>query len=365
MPIDRRRFLQLGGAFAATATFYGPLKAQERFIPAQGPWRKFDLISQIKFFKPNGKAQAWAPVPSVNEDEWLRLLGSDWQTNATTARLEKDAGNGAHFVYLEWEGGEAEAFAEISSHVETRDRITDFTRPVKSPPLSDGERNTYTALYEVVANKKRLEETASKITENAKTDLGKAKAIYEWIIEEKNCETGDLKALFNTPDRFRGSQQPDCDFLNSLFVALVRKLGVPAREIHGVRVAPSQFGYESLAAVPEDITAKSHSRLEVWLSDYGWVPADPGDTRRVIQDEPPGNLDLADPKVIAARATLFGAWEGNWIAYNMQHDIPLPESGGQKAPLLVHPLVRIADGKIGDWQQNGFNYKLAANELPA
>jgi transglutaminase-like putative cysteine protease len=364
MVIDRRRFLQLGGAFATAAVFRHQVKAQERFIPAEGPWRKFDIVSRVKFVKPNGKVQAWAPVPSVNEEEWSRLLGSDWQTNATTVRLDKDE-KGTDLVYLEWEGSELEASAEISSHVETRDRITDFTRPIKSLALSEDERRTYTTASVILPNAERLEEAASNITENAKTDLGKAKAIYEWIVEEKNCETADIKTLFNTPHRFLRGPQQDCDYLNHLFVALARRLGLPAREIYGVRVTPSQFGYESLGAISEDITAKSHSRAEVWLSDYGWVPADPGDTRRVIQDEPPGNLDLTDPKVIAARTTLFGAWEGNWIPYNMQNDIILPGSGGKKAPFLIHPLVKIADGPIGDWRQNGFDYKLTAKELPA
>ena len=43
---------------------------------------------------------------------------------------------------------------------------------------------------------------------------------------------------------------------------------------------------------------------------WGWVPVDPADVRKVALEEPPGNLPLADAgKVDAARHTLFGAWE--------------------------------------------------------
>lgn len=340
------------------------VRAQERFISAQGAWRKFDITTQLKFLKPKGKAQAWIPVPSVNEDEWSKALGSDWQSNAKIVELRKDTGLDADFVYLEWGDSETEAAAEISSHAETRDRITDFTRPVKPAALTDEERQRYTAATAIVPRDSRLQETAATVTENAKTDLGKAKAIYERIVEEKSCETDDLRALFGTPANIPDGPQ-DCAYLNSLFVALARISGVPAREIYGVRVAPSQYGYESLGAIPEDITAKAHSRAEVWLADYGWVPVDPGDVRRVIRDEPPGNLELTDPKVIAARVTLFGAWEGNWIAYNTANNVPLPESGGVTAPYLIRPWVKTADGMIEDQQQKGYSYKLAAKELPA
>ena len=44
-----------------------------------------------------------------------------------------------------------------------------------------------------------------------------------------------------------------------------------------------------------------------------------------------------DPKVLAARKRLFGSWEMNWIAYNMGHDIALPNSGGPKVPYLMYP----------------------------
>ncbi len=364
MLMTRRRFLELGGAFAASAVFARSSIAQERFITAQGPWRKFDLTARLAFLKPNGKAQAWIPVPSVNESDWSKALGSDWKTNAKIARLEKNAGYATDLVYLEWDDTQLEAFAEISSHAETRDRLTDFIRPLKPSVLADDLKSRFTQLPSDLPDQPHLYEVASEITENAKTDLGKAKAIYEWVVEERSCERPKFGALKVHP-----SAEPDllsdCKNLNKLFVALSRISGVPARQIIGVRVAPSQYGYESLGAVPENITAKIHARAEVWLADYGWVPADPDDVHRVIRDEPPGALDLADPKVIAARTTLFGAWEGNWIAYNMGTNILLPQSDGITTPYLFQPIVQLAAQVIDASQADGFSFKLTAKELPA
>ncbi len=39
---------------------------------------------------------------------------------------------------------------------------------------------------------------------------------------------------------------------------------------------------------------------------FGWVPVDPADVRKVVLEEPPGNLPIHDPKAIAMRRKLFG-----------------------------------------------------------
>jgi hypothetical protein len=52
----------------------------------------------------------------------------------------------------------------------------------------------------------------------------------------------------------------------------------------------------------------------VYLGDYGGVPVDPADVRKVVLEEPPGNLPLDDDMVKKARLRLFGSWEMNWMA---------------------------------------------------
>ncbi|MGB0083871.1 MAG: transglutaminase-like domain-containing protein [Rhodomicrobiaceae bacterium] len=364
MIMDRRRFLKLGGAFAGAALISLRAHAQERFITEQGPWRKFDITTKIAFSEAKGKVQAWVPVPSVNEDDWSKALGSGWKTNAKVAKLEHDEASGADFVYFEWPEGEPIRTAEISSQASTRNRVTHFTKPGKPKPLSDDERRRYTQPTSLMPHDAQLRETAAEITGNAKTDLGKAKAIYEWIVDTKRCGLGghasQLGSWASGPPA-----NPDCTFLNTLYVGLARVSGLPAREIFGVRVAPSQFGYQSLGARPEDVTSKTHGWAEVWLEDYGWVPVDPGDVRRIVNDEPPGNLQVTDAKVVAARVTLFGACEANWVPYNMATDLVLPHSDGVSVPYLFRPLAWTAAGLSRDRDQPGFTYKVTAKELPA
>jgi hypothetical protein len=59
--------------------------------------------------------------------------------------------------------------------------------------------------------------------------------------------------------------------------------------------------------------------------------------RKVALEEPPANLAIGDPKVVAGRNALFGSWETNWLAYNFAHDVALPGSDGPKPGFLMYP----------------------------
>jgi hypothetical protein len=51
-----------------------------------------------------------------------------------------------------------------------------------------------------------------------------------------------------------------CADLKALFVGLVRAVGIPARDVDCIRVAPSMFGYKALCAKSETITRRGIAR---------------------------------------------------------------------------------------------------------
>jgi transglutaminase-like putative cysteine protease len=152
-----------------------------------------------------------------------------------------------------------------------------------------------------------------------------------------------------------------CADLNALFVGMCRAIGIPARDLYGIRVADSQFGYRSLGK-SGDISKAQHCRAEVWLSGYGWVPADPADVRKVVLEEMSG-LTLDDPLVKGVRAGLFGAWEMNWLPYNVAHDLPLPHSSSGKVAFLMYPQGETEDGRIDSLDPDRFRYRITSREL--
>jgi hypothetical protein len=93
------------------------------------------------------------------------------------------------------------------------------------------------------------------------------------------------------------------------------------------------------------------------------VPVDPADVRKVMLEEPPAHLSLDDPKVAAARKTLFGAWEGNYVAYNDAHDVDLPGSTGQDLGFLMYPQAEIENVRKDSLSPDDFIYTIEARSL--
>ncbi len=364
---DRRKVLKGGAALSAVATLPGVAFAQGAFAPAPGAWRSFQLVTRLEIAKPQGAVQAWIPLPSVNEADWFRSGASEWKTNAVSARIERDPRYGAQMLHARWSESEKAPVIEVTSRVGTRDRAVDIGKPAGAAALSEAERKLYLAATDLIPTDGIVKATADKITANARTDVDKARAIYEWIVENtfrdakvRGCGIGDIAAMLKS-----GNLGGKCADLNALFVGLARASGVPARDVYGLRVAASRFGYKSLGAGSEVVTKAQHCRAEIHLAGLGWVPMDPADVRKVALEEPPGNLPLGDAKVAAARNTLFGAWEGNWLAYNVAHDLTLPGSAGPKLAFLMYPQAEVAGARLDCLDPDTFRYAIKAAELTA
>jgi transglutaminase-like putative cysteine protease len=211
-----------------------------------------------------------------------------------------------------------------------------------------------------------VRETALKATRGARTNLDKGRAIYDWVVDNtfrdakvRGCGWGDVKTMLET-----GNMGGKCGDLNALFVGLARSVGVPARDVYGLRVAPSQWGYRSMSA-SATVTGAQHCRAEFYVPTHGWVPVDPADVRKVILEEPPGNLPMADAKVKLARDKLFGAWEMNWCAYNYAHDVKLPNSQAAPVPYLMYPTAETATGRKDSLDPANFRYTITSREITA
>ena len=154
-----------------------------------------------------------------------------------------------------------------------------------------------------------------------------------------------------------------CADLNALFVGLARAAGLPARDVYGLRVAKSDKGYRSLGLLSDNATKAQHCRAEVYLVGFGWVPVDPADVRKVMLDEPPGQLAIDDERVKSARARLFGSWEMNWIAYNFAHDVRLPGSKRGTIGYLMYPQGETDKRRLDSLDPDSFKYSITVNEI--
>jgi transglutaminase-like putative cysteine protease len=154
-----------------------------------------------------------------------------------------------------------------------------------------------------------------------------------------------------------------CADINGLFVGLVRAAGLPARDLYGIRVASSRFGYKSLGVASTDVTKAQHCRADVWLEGIGWTPMDAADVRKVMLEEPPTHLSTDEPKVVAAREALIGSCEGNWVAFNCAHDVALPGASSGPVGFLMYPEAEVGGRRLDCLDPMAFRYRIEAREI--
>lgn len=367
MTLNRREILKAGGALAVASALPSAASAQSGFAPAPGAWRNFQTITRLEIAKPSGTMQAWVPLPTFNAAEWFRPGGSTWTVSSGTATITRDAKYGAEFLHIAWAGTDAAPVVEITDKFASRDRAVDLSKPGTVQPLSAEARQLYTMATDLIPVTGIVKETSDKITAGATGEVDKARRIYEWIVDNtqrdpktRGCGVGDIASMLRS-----GNLSGKCADLNALYVGLARAAGLPARDVYGLRVAPSQFGYKSLGAGTADVTRAQHCRAEVFLAGFGWVPVDPADVRKVVLEEPPGNLALTDQKVADARKALFGSWEMNWLAYNVAHDIDLPGAKGPRVEFLMYPQAETAGGRLDCLDPASFKYTITSREISA
>ena len=359
--MNRRQFL--GTTAVACASVALPARRLFGATPEETGWRTFEVTTRIEVLRPAGATRVWVPVPLLTRTPYQRPLANRFEAPGGKAELVRDSADGLGMVAARFPAGVKPALT-VTSRLETRNIAVDFAHPSTARP-SRAELQHFLRPTKLLPTDGIVKDTAAGITASAKTDLEKARALYEWIVvntfrnpKTRGCGLGNIRFMLESRDL--GGK---CADLNALFVGMARASRLPARDVYGIRVAPSALGYKSLGASSPNISKAQHCRAEVYLEDYGWVPVDPADVRKVVLDEPPGNRPLADEMVSKARTRLFGSWEMNWMAYNFAHDVALPGSREGLVAFLMYPQAETDAGRIDSLDPEGFKYQITSREL--
>jgi transglutaminase-like putative cysteine protease len=361
--MNRRDFLRSASIVSAGLAFPETARLFAEETPSSG-WRTFEVTTHVEILKPSGATRVWLPAPLTSKTRFQRTLANEFNAEGGVAKLTESKANALGIVTAEFPAG-AKPTLTLRSRVATKDCAAELSAPGKAPKADRAELEHFLQPTKLLPTDGVVKATAIEITSGAKTDLEKARAIYEWIVENtfrnpktRGCGVGDIRFMLESRDL--GGK---CADLNALYVGLARASGLPARDVYGIRVAKSELGYKSLGASSENVTKAQHCRAEVHLNAYGWVPVDPADVRKVVLEEPPGNRTLDDDLVKKARVRLFGSWEMNWMAYNFAHDVVLPGSTGGPVGFLMYPQAETADGRLDCLDPDNFKYEITSKEL--
>ncbi|EFI53287.1 MULTISPECIES: transglutaminase-like domain-containing protein [Afipia] len=363
----RRKVLGTGLMAATAATLTTPKAiAGVVFSPKPGEWSTYEVTTRMAVPTHGSPAQAWLPLPSIHEEAWFRSGGDSVTSNGHHTDWH-DPQSQARMFHATWTGAEPVAVLEVTSRLSLRDRAIDLSKPMGAYKLSEDEQRRYTTSNDHIPLEGIVRETSDKIiaASGAKQPIEKARAIYQWMVENtyregsvRGCGTGNIVVLLRS-----GDIGGKCADLNALFVGLVRAQGIPARDLYGIRIAPSAFGYKSLGANSSNVTTAQHCRSEVFLAEFGWVPMDPADVRKVALEESTGHLSIDDPLVVAARKTLLGAWEGNWMPYNTADLIALPGAKSGTPTFVMYPEAETVAGRLDCLDSQTFAYTITSKRI--
>jgi transglutaminase-like putative cysteine protease len=360
--MNRREFLQRVSILSAGLALPGAGELLAEDATANG-WRTFDVTTRIEVLKPVGTTRVWAPGALTVKTPFQRTVSNKYQADGGTVQIVQRKEDGLEIICAKFPAGVPPVLT-VTSRVMTKNYSVDLATAERTT-ASAADLQYFTRPTKLLPTDGIVKQTSTDITKGATTDLDKARAIYEWIVENtarnpktRGCGTGDIRFMLET-----GDLTGKCGDISSLYVGLARAAGLPARDAFGIRVAKSELGYTSLGTSSEKVTKAQHCRAEVYLHDHGWVPVDPADVRKVMLEEPPGHRSLDDDMVKRARERLFGSWEMNWVAFNFAHDVALPGSKEKPVPFLMYPQAETENGRVDSYDPDAFKYEIMSHEI--
>ncbi|MDO8724043.1 MAG: transglutaminase domain-containing protein [Syntrophales bacterium] len=286
----------------------------------------------------------WVPYPVSDTNQDIKDIVITG--NFSSSGIYREGVNGNIALYAEWSASTKKGVLTYEFGVKRKEVIRkDF--PIKELSFSKEEFQDYLKATNNGPITGKVKEIGEKITKGKETNLDKAKAIYDWIVNNmyrdpniKGCGLGDVERLLV-------SLGGKCADISSVFVALSKSVGVPAREIFGIRMPKEEKG---------DMTKSQHCWAEFYLPGYGWVPVDPSDVRKFMLEKkvkyPMDAKDIVE--------YYFGVVDESRIAYQTGRDIVLnPPQRGNKLNYFMYPYAEV-DGKPFNEDIYGFNigYKI-------
>lgn len=366
---SRRTLLKAASASFALCGHHG-VRAQEaarQFNPRPQGWRTFEVTTTVQLRNTKGESALWLPVPSL-DTPWQRTIDSSWTGNSRDVRLSADGRTGARILTARFSADTAQPTLVLTHKVQTQNRGVDWRSPDKSAQTDPAELRRWTAPSALITTNGIVRKVANQITSGARTDREKVQRVFDWVVvstyrepKVRGCGVGDIKTMLETQNL-----SGKCADINALFIGLCRAAGVPAREIYGIRLAPSKFGYRELGANPASLKGAQHCRAEVFLKGYGWVAMDPADVTKVMRQETAEWIkDAGHPIVTPVRKALFGSWEGNWMGYNNASDLQLPGFTAGKLGFLMYPQAQSGAVTFDPYDPDAFAYQITSREIDA
>jgi len=169
-------------------------------------------------------------------------------------------------------------------------------------------------------------------TEGATEPVEKARRLYNYVVSTMHYDHdgtgwGRGDAVWACENK-----HGNCTDFHSLFIAMVRAAGIPAR---------FEIGFSLPIGVSQNAIGGYHCWAEFYVQGIGWIPVDASEASK--------NKDMTD--------YFFGATDQNRVMFTLGRDIRLkPGQKGDSLNYFVYPYAEL-DGKPFEGLKNEFSFR--------
>ena len=363
--MQRRTFLQTTATLSSVAVLAPSFAFANKEINPFGITskpRKFSVANTYSINPSTESTQLWIPLPK--DESYHKVVSFDYKGNFTEAKIVKNEYD-TRVLYVKWDKSDKKSELEVNFDVIMQEITTNFSKATSSMNYPEDVKVFLEGSTHIPITAS-LTKYAKDIAKGAKTPLEKAQAVYDWTVTTMyrddsviGCGLGDAKKAIE--EKIYGGK---CTDISSVLVCLLRNLGIPSREVFGIRAGQSKISNACGKADDKgfaNITGAQHCRAEFYIDGLGWVPADPADVTKVRLAE---KLTNEDKKVKDVKKYFFGSWEMNWVAFNSARDFVLnPKPTQYPINMLGYPYAEVGEDALDYYTPKTFTYSYTSQEI--
>jgi transglutaminase-like putative cysteine protease len=263
------------------------------------------------------KVRVWIPAAHSDAFQEVRVISAKGDLPLKKTHESRD-GNEMYYAEVS-KAKQAELHFEIIYDVERRERLTlgAAIPHLTTVKLSDREKKEDLAPDALVPVTGLPAELAAKVTEGKTAPLDKVRAIYDYVFttmryDKTGTGWGRGDVLYACD-----AKKGNCTDFHSLFIAMARSQGIPARFEIGFPLPPDKHSAE---------IAGYHCWAEFFEPEHGWIPVDISEAWKHPEK----------------RDYFFGAHDADRVQFTMGRDLRLsPAQDGASLNYFVYPYVEV------------------------
>ncbi|HUJ95177.1 MAG TPA: transglutaminase-like domain-containing protein [Terriglobales bacterium] len=272
----------------------------------------------IKNVAAGEKLRLWFPMAHSDDYQDVKVVSA---TGDLPLKKTHESRSGNEMYYAETgKAKESELHFEVVYDVVRHEHLTlGLERPhLAEVQLPEKERKEYLQPDKLVPVTGLPAELAVKVTAGKTTQLDKARAIYDYVFttmryDKTGTGWGHGDVLYACD-----AKKGNCTDFHSLFIAMARSQGIPAR---------FEIGFPLPADKHSGEIAGYHCWAEFFEPEHGWIPVDISEAWKHQEK----------------RNYFFGAHDANRVQFTMGRDLELsPKQDGAPLNYFVYPYVEVA-----------------------